>query len=1514
MKRKFKVALLASIILLASVLALTSCKKKHVHTEVIDPAVAPTCTAIGLTEGKHCSECNEILVSQEENSALGHSASDWITDKAATCKEVGSKHKECTVCKELLETEPIDKLTTHTPVIDSRVEPTFTTAGLTEGSHCGVCDVILVAQNTIPMLPSETVLMSANLTVDGRNISGSFSYATESFSFINDITVTNNAVWVVSTDVYGMQTVATKTVPLNEGNNIFYIHITNSDQTVSTYTVNLYRNHLYTVRFNANGGTSVSTQYLEEGYLAEEPTTSRVGYTFVSWDYNFNSPITSNITINANWNANGDTPYKVEYYLENVDKNGYEEPIIVNHTGTTDTTANAEQKNFEHFTLKSYMSTLSGNINGSGSLVLKVYYTRNTYTISTNINNTKGGTVTSGGTYAYDTEITLTATTNAGYTFLGWFDGETEVCDSLSYTFKVDHAATYTAKWSANTNTAYKVEYYLENVDKNGYEDPIVENLTGTSDTTADAEQKIFTHFTINTSKSTLSGNINGSGSLVLKVYYTRNTYSVNSDDTSIGTISNSGNYGYNKQITVSASVSKLGYTFVGWYSGDELLSIDAEYTLNVDRNVVARFEVKEEMKNFNFTSTATTCSITGIKDKSVTEILVPNYVTSIGSSAFFGCSSLTSVTIPDGVTSIDSYAFYNCSKLTSVTIPDSVTSIGDRAFYVCSSLTSVVIGDSVTSIGYYAFEDCYKLVEVYNKSSLYITKGSSSNGCVGSYAKAIYTEPYTSKLTNDNGYIIYIDGEEKILVGYTGTETALTLPSYITQINQYAFYNCSKLTSVTIPDSVTSIDSCAFQYCSKLTSVTIPDSVTSIGDRAFYGCSSLTSVIIGDSVTSIGSDAFQYCYKLVEVYNKSSLSINGDVGSYAKNIYTQKSGTSKLTNDNGYIIYTDGEEKILIGYTGTETALTLPSYITQINQYAFYNCSSLTSVIIGDSVTSVGSSAFSGCSSLTSVTIPDSVTSIDSYAFYNCSSLTSVTIPDSVTSIGSYAFSSCGLTSVTIPDSVTSIDSYAFYYCNFLTSAIIGDSVTSIGSYAFQYCSRLTSVTIPDSVTSIGSYAFYSCGLTSVTIPDGVTSIDSYAFYNCSKLTSVTIPDSVTSIDSCAFQYCSKLTSVTIPDSVTSIGSSAFSGCSSLTSVTIPDSVTSIGSSAFSGCSSLTSVTIPDSITSIGYKAFYGCSSLTSVTIPDGVTSIGDKAFYGCSSLTSVTIPDGVTSIGNEAFYACYKLVEVYNKSSLSITKGSSSNGYVGSYAKAIYTEPYTSKLTNDNGYIIYTDGEEKILVGYIGTETALTLPSYITQINRYAFYECSSLTSVVIGDSVTSIGYRAFFECDNLTSVVIGDSVTSISNDAFWLCYKLVEVYNKSSLSITKGSSSNGYVGSYAKNIYTPKSGTSKLTNDNGYIIITDGKEKILVGYTGTETDLTLPSYITQINQYAFYYCSKLTSVTISDSLTSIGERAFSNCSSFNINFEGIVEQWNAVQLGHCWNDGVLVLKIICSDGTVT
>ena len=252
-----------------------------------------------------------------------------------------------------------------------------------------------------------------------------------------------------------------------------------------------------------------------------------------------------------------------------------------------------------------------------------------------------------------------------------------------------------------------------------------------------------------------------------------------------------------------------------------------------------------------------------------------------------------------------------------------------------------------------------------------------------------------------------------------------------------------------------------------------------------------------------------------------------------------------------------------------------------------------------------------------------------------------------------------------------------------------------------------------------------YEDGVGIIKFDGPFTYVNNSSFKGCKTLTSMILPQGVRYIDAYAFMGCSSLADINLPDSLTKIAIDAFSGCASLVNITIPDSVTSIEGYAFSGCSSLTSITIPDSVTEIGSYAFYYCTSLKSATIGNGVTSIGVWAFYDCTSLISVAIGNSVTSLGEKAFYNCKSMTMVYISD-------------LSAWCKISFDYSYANPL--HNGAKLFLNDSEL---------TDITIPSDITEINNFAFYNCKSMTSVTIPDSVTSIGAWAFWGCTSLTNV---------------------------------------------------------------------------------------------------------------------------------------------------------------------
>ena len=728
-----------------------------------------------------------------------------------------------------------------------------------------------------------------------------------------------------------------------------------------------------------------------------------------------------------------------------------------------------------------------------------------------------------------------------------------------------------------------------------------------------------------------------------------------------------------------------------------------------------------------------------------ITQLEIPEGVTSIGNYAFSYCSSLISITIPNSVTSIGSYAFsgvaaeiewrdnpqiteigwyafngyagisitipnsvisigegafYNCNKLTSITIPDSVTRIGERAFYNCSGLTSVTIPDSATSIGSSAFYGCSSLESltipfvggsVKTENDTYqFPLGYIFGG--GSYTGGVSTKQYYYGNYGTTYSYYYIPSALKSVTVTGGN------------ILYGAFYNCSSLTSISIPDGVTNIRSSAFYNCSGLRSLCIPDSVTNIGSSAFGGCSGLTSITIPDSVKSIGNGAFGDCSGLTSI----TVPFVGSGDSHNTH-FGYIFGASSYSNNSSYVPSTLKEVIITGG--------------TSIGSYAFNYCSGLTSITIPDSVTSIGSGAFRGCSGLTSITIPESVTSIGSYAFSGVTAKIEWRDSPQITEIGTYAFNGYAGISITIPDSVTSIGSYAFYGCSSLVSIFIPTSVISIGGYIFGNCKLLTIYCEMASKPSGWSSDWnndlrFKCPIV-WDCKNNETDDDGNIYYIDDSGIKYAIRNGIAMVTGLSVLFSGK---INIPKQIIYRG--------------IICSVTSIGRYAFSDCSSLTNITIPDSVTSIGYSAFSGCSGLASITIPASVTNIESSAFSGCSGLTSITVKQG-----NAVYHsACNCIIETASKTLI-----------VGCKNSVI---PDDGSVTGIGSYAFS---------GCSGL-TSITIPDSVTGIGSHAFSGCSGLTSITIPDSVTGIGSYAFSYCSGLTSITIPDSVTSIGYMAFF------------------------------------------------------------------------------------------------------------------------------------------------------
>jgi hypothetical protein len=924
---------------------------------------------------------------------------------------------------------------------------------------------------------------------------------------------------------------------------------------------------------------------------------------------------------------------------------------------------------------------------------------------------------------------------------------------------------------------------------------------------------------------------------------------------------------------------------------------------------------------------------------------------TGIEGSTFSGSTSLTSIVLPKSLISIGDYAFGGCSSLNNVELPSGITVLSNSLFSGCSSLSSLTINGNITSVGDKTFENCSNLSKISLSSSLASIGASAFVGC--------------SSLNN------------------------VVLPTGVTALSDSLFSGCSSLSNLTINGSITSIGASTFKDCTSLSSINLSKSnslsLSSVGANAFSGCKfnevnyqssgadysfnngilSLTgsgavtsswtnwkelilSVNIGANYTSIASYSFSGCNDLSSLTLPSTLSLSS-IGTSAfsgckfNNVLYQSSGGTDYSFINGTLLLSGSGALTSSWGNWKELILSVNSSsttYTSVGYEAFSGCASLKNIVIPNGIINISSYAFSGCKSLTGITMPSSLKTISSYAFRDCTNLTTITIDDTVenpnklTSIDSTAFSNCDKLFVKVEVGTTG---KYLYYINDNTNqhtilvkadkdisggVTIDSNTKFIVNSAFSDCSSLKNAVLPTSITILSDSLFSDCSsLSNLTINGNITYIGKNVFKNCMSLSSLTLPSTLTlsSIDTSAFSGCKFTTinyqsvggtdysfingtlslsgsgaitsswenwkelilSVNIGTGYTSIGSSAFSNCINLTSINIPSNVSSIGNSAFSCCTSLSSIVLPTSITALGSSIFSGCASLSSIVLPKSLTSIGSYAFYNCTNLSTVTIddtaenPNKLTSIDSTAFSNCDKLFVKVE---------------IGTTGKYLY---YINDNTNKHIILVKVDKD---------VSSEVSIDNNVKFVMNDAFNGCVNLRSITLSSTLplSSIGSNAFSGC-KFTSInyqsaggtgysfidgtlSLSDSGTITFSWGNWkeliLSVNIGTGYtsigasafsnciNLTSINIPSNVSS---IGNSAFSCCTSLSSIVLPTS------ITALGSSIFSGCASLSS-IVLPKSLTSIGSYAFYNCTNLSNITLPTTLTSIGSSAFSSCTSLN------------------------------------
>lgn len=875
--------------------------------------------------------------------------------------------------------------------------------------------------------------------------------------------------------------------------------------------------------------------------------------------------------------------------------------------------------------------------------------------------------------------------------------------------------------------------------------------------------------------------------------------------------------------------------------------------------------------------------------------------IDTISRNAFKG-TDITQVTIPDSVTTIKDYAFADCKHLKTIELKETVKTFGDNVFSGCDAL--VILGKKGT----------YNSVNEYIPTApeAYAIRNSISFATERNTSFCIYDSTSTDN-TNTATLVKYI-GTNTVVPDFSRVNNKI-----ITVIGRNAFKGTG-ITSLLIPSSVTQIEAYAFEGCTGMQSITIPDTVKHIDQNAFYGCNDL--VIIGSEgsetqrfaadygymfATSKTNDYYYYVELIKEEKPDGTVYVKDRSLTLIKYIGTQTSGDITLPSSiNGYRVAKAGNN-LFNGASGF-SSITIPYSIVNIGDYTFNNCVNVKINIKGE-LLSVGKYAFNNCNMINDAVIFADGATVAEKAFYACTSLKTVIMPNN-SPVSSSAFSEC-----------TSMETY-YYTLNY------DEGTATINRYEKapdRSYTQVPDIICDNIVTVIGSSVFYKMPLTKIVLPETIEIIGSNAFNGCSELTDITIPLSITQIDKYAFNGCVGLKSLYISNSLTTIGEKVFSGCNDLVILGIANSpihqyaissgiIFATGKTdeyyyyvdenkvitlvKYIGSTQVKTISLPSAIgiykvTTIGDNLLREYSELAAINIPDSIDIIGAYAFYNCTN-ADISYSGTISSVGRYAFYNCKKFcgTVVFNPSTNQIPE----RAFEGCAGLTTIILPNSANVvssafsgcTNSEKYYYTIDSNSAIINKFEqSSRTTTQIPTqicgkYVTEIYDNVFYRKTSLTNIDIPVTVEKIGDSTFAYCTGLTYIDIPESIKYVGINAFYNCYNArfsitnpIESLGQRAFYNCRGLTgevtfANGADCVPANAFY----GCSKLTTVNLSSTVSSIGEKAFLNCAGLK-NIVLPDGISEIGASAFNGCASLTSIAIPKNVKKLSAYVFANCS---------------------------------------